>query len=262
MDTYAYSKILKLCNVQLKGDISCFKTNKQIKLCFYVHLLLNLPHESPSKWSFFKWFICCEKMLTPGQCKNKYQKRASKRECVTYWLQGNSAKHLITAVPGNLNLSKKIQCSRCLIAVDGCWSVMHDNMCVTLLPAYVHSCQPSLQVMRTAPLTTVEREKKIEHSQPQSNMYPNNPSHGNRAPKMDRKGQFLSTILPFFIYAKKKIKKIKKCVASVTDSIPTGKIQVSCLLDYMFEHMLGAAWSNLNYNWVAMNIIIFGELEL
>lgn len=49
MDTYAYSKILKLYNVQLKGDISCFKTNKQTKLCFYVHLLLNLPHESPSK---------------------------------------------------------------------------------------------------------------------------------------------------------------------------------------------------------------------
>lgn len=57
-------------------------------------------------------------------------------------------------------------------------------------------------------------------------------------------------------------KKKKKKVASATDSIPTGKIRVSCLLDYMFEHMLGAVWSNLNYNWVAMNIIIFGELEL
>lgn len=96
-------------------------------------------------------------MLTPGQCKNKYHKRASKRECVTYWLQGNSAKHLITAVPGNLNLSKRIQCSQCLIAVDGSWSVMHDNVCVTLLPAYVHSCQPSLQVMSTASLTRGER---------------------------------------------------------------------------------------------------------
>lgn len=103
-------------------------------------------------------------MLTPGQCKNKYQKRASKRECVTYWLQGNSAKHLITAVPGNLNLSKKIQCSQCLIAVDGCWSVMHDNVCVTLLPAYVHSCQPSLQVMSTTPLTRVERGEKKKQS--------------------------------------------------------------------------------------------------
>ena len=123
-------------------------------------LLFNPPHKSPSKWSLFKWLIFHEKMLTPGQCKNKYQKRASKRECVTYWLQGNSAKHLITAVPGNLNLSKRIQCSQCLIAVDGCWSVMHDNVCVTLLPACVHSCQPSLQVMRTASLTRGEREGK------------------------------------------------------------------------------------------------------
>lgn len=57
-------------------------------------------------------------------------------------------------------------------------------------------------------------------------------------------------------------KKKKKSVASATDSIPTGKTQVSCLLDYMFEHMLGAAQSNLNYNRVAMNIIVFGELEL
>lgn len=101
-------------------------------------------------------------MLTPGQCRNKYEKRASKRECVTYWLQGNSAKHLITAEPGNLNLSKRIQCSQCLIAVDGCWSVMHDNVCVTLLPAYVHSCQPSLQVMSTASLTREERGRERE----------------------------------------------------------------------------------------------------
>lgn len=74
---------------------------------------------------------------------------------------------------------------------------------------------------------------------------------------MDSKSQFISTFLPSFIYAYR-----KKKVASATDSIPTGKIQVSCLLDYMFEHMLGAVWSNLNYNWVAMNIIIFRELEL
>lgn len=54
----------------------------------------------------------------------------------------------------------------------------------------------------------------------------------------------------------------RKGLASVTNSIPTGKTQVSRLLDYMFEHMLGAAWSNLNCNRVARNIILFGELEL
>lgn len=150
-----------------------------------------------------KWLIFHEKMLTPGQCKNKYQKRASKRECVTHWLQGNSAKHLITAVPGNLNLSKRIQCSQCLIAVDGCWSVMHDNVCVTLLPAYVHSCQPSLQVMSTASMTREEGERrgKKQPSQTQSNMYPNNPSHRNRVPKMDSKGHLLSISLPLLTYA-------------------------------------------------------------
>lgn len=136
---------------------------------------------------------------------------------------------------------------------------MHDNVCVTLLPAYVHSCQPSLQVMSTASLTREERERgeKKEPSHTQSNMYPNNPSHGNRAPKMDSKGQLLSTSLRRFIYAKKPPKR----VASATSSIPTGKTRVSWLPDYMFEHMLGAAQNNLNYNW-AMNIIIFGELEL
>jgi len=49
-----------------------------------------------------------------------------------------------------------------------------------------------------------ERGEKKEPSQTQSNMYPNNPSHRNRAPKMDIKGQFLSTSLPLLVYAKKK----------------------------------------------------------
>lgn len=144
-------------------------------------------------------------MLTPGQCKNKYQKRASKRECVTHWLQGNSAKHLITAVPGNLNLSKRIQCSQCLIAVDGCWSVMHDNVCVTLLPAYVHSCQPSLQVMSTASMTREEGERrgKKQPSQTQSNMYPNNPSHRNRVPKWTAKAIFYQSLYPSLLMLKK-----------------------------------------------------------
>lgn len=198
--TMLIQKTFKHYNVQQKeGHFLFFKKIAN----FYIHLIFNSPYKSPWKRSLSKWFICYEKMLTPGQYKNKYQKRASKRECVTYWLQGNSAKHLITAVPGNLNLSKKIQCSQCLIAVDGCWSVMHDNVCVTLLPAYVHSCQPSLQVMSTTPLTRVERgeKKKTEPSQTQSNMYPNNPSHRNRAPKMDSKSQFISTSPPRFIYA-------------------------------------------------------------
>lgn len=64
----------------------------------------------------------------PGQHKRD-EKRARGRGYVTSWLQGNSAKHLITAVPGNLNLSKKILRSPCLIAVDSCWPVMHDNVC-------------------------------------------------------------------------------------------------------------------------------------
>lgn len=58
--------------------------------------------------------------------------------------EGNSAKHLITAVPGNLNLSKMIVSSPCLIATDGCWPVMHDNACVShcslpgLIPVSFH----------------------------------------------------------------------------------------------------------------------------
>ena len=64
----------------------------------------------------------------PGQHKRD-EKRAIGRGYVTSWLQGNSAKHLITAVPGNLNLSKKIPRHPCLIAVDGCRPVMHDNAC-------------------------------------------------------------------------------------------------------------------------------------
>lgn len=154
-------------------------------------------------------------MLTPGRCKNKYQKRASKRECVTYWLQGNSAKHLITAVPGNLNLSKRIQCSRCLIAVDGCWSVMHDNVCVTLLPAYVHSCQPSLQVMSSASLTRGEtgREREKKKKSPhrhKATCTQITQATGTEHQKMDSKGQLLSTSLPLFIYAKKKKEAKKK----------------------------------------------------
>lgn len=43
---------------------------------------------------------------------------------------------------------------------------MHDNVCVTLLPAYVHSCQPSLQVMSTTPLTRVERGEKKKKQSP------------------------------------------------------------------------------------------------
>lgn len=80
----------------------------------------------------------------PGQHKGD-EKRAREREYVTSWLQGNSAKHLITAVPGNLNLSKKIPSSPCLIAVDGCCSVMHDNARVSrcslpvLIPVSFHS---------------------------------------------------------------------------------------------------------------------------
>lgn len=80
----------------------------------------------------------------PGRHKRD-EKRARGREYVTSWLQGNSAKHLITAVPGNLNLSKKIPSSPCLIAVDGCWPVMHDNACVSpcslpvLIPVSFHS---------------------------------------------------------------------------------------------------------------------------
>lgn len=144
---------------------------------------------------------------------------------------------------------------------------MHDNVCVTLLPAYVHSCQPSLQVMSSASLTRGEtgrerEKKKKEPSQTQSNMYPNNPSHRNRAPKNgQQRPAFINLSTPLHLCKKKK-RGQKKSLASATDSIPTGKTQVPCLLDYMFEHMLGAARSNLNYNRVAMNIIVFGELEL
>lgn len=88
--------------------------------------------------------------------------------------------------------------------------------------------------------------------------------------KWTAKASFYQPLYPswFMLKTKQKTtnKKItttnRKSVASATDSIPTGKSQVSCLLDYMFEHMLGAARSNLNYNQVAMNIIFFGELKL
>lgn len=78
------------------------------------------------KWSYRN--VCVGWWGRTRTTQERWEK--SKREgYVTSWLQGNSAKHLITAVPGNLNLSKKILCSPCLIAVDGCWPVMHDNAC-------------------------------------------------------------------------------------------------------------------------------------
>lgn len=182
-------------------------------------------------------------MLTPGQCKNKYQKRASKRECVTYWLQGNSAKHLITAVPGNLNLSKRIQCSQCLIAVDGCWSVMHDNVCVTLLPAYVHSCQPSLQVMSRASLTRGERERERKKKSPhrhKATCTQITQATGIERQKWTAKASFYQPLYSslFMLKTKQKTNNKKtyqphknKIVASATNSIPTGKSQVPvCLI--------------------------------
>lgn len=80
---------------------------------------------------------------------------------------------------------------------------------------------------------------------------------GTEHQKWTAKASFHQPLYPVLFMLKKK----KKGVASASNSIPTGKTQVSCLPDYMFEHMLGAAQNNLNYNW-AMNIIIFGELEL
>lgn len=133
------------------------------------------------------------------------QKRASEKEDVTYWLQGNYAKQLITAVPANLNLSKKIPSSQCLIALDGSWSLMHDNVCVTLLPACVHSCQPSLQVMSAASLTMLEGKRGGERSQTQSNVYQPSWNKGIEHHKMNTKGwlslqhfSFIATLRFFF----------------------------------------------------------------
>lgn len=120
-----------------------------------------------------------------------------------------------------------------------------------------------------------ERGRKKKPSQTQSNMYPNNPSHWKGVPKNgQQRPAFINLSTPPCLCLKQNKTKEKatnkktlpttknESVASATDSIPTGKSQVSCLLDYMFEHMLGAAWSSLNYSQVAMIIIFFGELEL
>lgn len=71
-------------------------------------------------------------------CTKEMRKEQKKRD-MSHGDYREQGKHLITAAPGTLDLSRKILSSPCLIALDGCWSLMHDNagMSPCFLPLWI-----------------------------------------------------------------------------------------------------------------------------